>query len=718
MKKLLLFPIFVILLLTSPQVKGQLEVVGKTVAVSYVSQKGNANTTAGKNTEENPVTPVETSIDDAIPAPVIDGDIPIAVCDYGDVTLNELPIFNTEGFDNIYWFSTIDQQAGTGLSSDTIVQEDTNYYAFQAVDPDAEALLITVDILADIPNPYIDGDISIAVCENEDITLGELPVFNTDGFDGIYWYSTYDQQPGTELDTATIVFPGETYYAFQGIGEYADALEVTVDLMDVIPAPYIDGDIPIAVCENEDITLGELPVFNTDGFDGIYWFSTSDQQPGTELDPATIVEEGVYYYAFQGIGDCAEELLITVDLMDVIPAPYIDVDIPILDCEYNDTTLGDLPVFNTDGFNGIYWYSTDDQQAGTELDMNTIVQEGVNYYAFQGVGDCAEALLVSVYEMDAIPAPYIDGDNPIAVCEDEDVTLSELPVLNTDGFDGIYWFLTPDQQPGTELDLDTIVEEGVTYYAFQGVGDCAEALVVEVTLVSATEDTDGDGVVDCTEATDGTDLQDPCDYLPVHQDITSVSEAWNLLDCDNDSVNNGTELDEDTDVDGIFNVLDPDDDGDSIPTEVEAIVTKSTNAYLDTDGDGTPNYLDDDDDDDGTPTIDEDYNGDGDPTNDDTNNNGIPDYLDEEVTAGVNELAPMFFELYPNPVQNELTIRLKDDLSKHSLTITNIQGQVVFKSVLQNKDILTIDVSSFTTGVYLLNITSSRLSQTQKLIVE
>ena len=145
MKKLLLFPIFVILLLTSPQVKGQLEVVGKTVAVSYVSQKGNANTTAGKNTEENPVTPVETSIDDAIPAPVIDGDIPIAVCEGEDITLGELPVFNTDGFDGIYWFSTPDQQPGTELDPATIVEEGVNYYAFQGIGDCAEELLITVD---------------------------------------------------------------------------------------------------------------------------------------------------------------------------------------------------------------------------------------------------------------------------------------------------------------------------------------------------------------------------------------------------------------------------------------------------------------------------------------------------------------------------------------------------------------------------------------------
>ena len=56
----------------------------------------------------------------------------------------------------------------------------------------------------------------------------------------------------------------------------------------------------------------------------------------------------------------------------------------------------------------------------------------------------------------------------------------------------------------------------------------------------------------------------------------------------------------------------------------------------DTDGDLFPNYLDPDDDGDGVPTIFEDLDGDGDPTNDDSDDDEIPNYLDEDSTESNN----------------------------------------------------------------------------------
>ncbi|PID34376.1 MAG: hypothetical protein CR976_00585, partial [Thiotrichales bacterium] len=143
--------------------------------------------------------------------------------------------------------------------------------------------------------------------------------------------------------------------------------------------------------------------------------------------------------------------------------------------------------------------------------------------------------------------------------------------------------------------------------------ECDEQLIT-VNVQDVIEDADGDGLPDDYEVAIGTDPNNP--------------------DTDGDGLNDkfevGSNLDNpvNTDGDGKINVLDPDDDGDSIPTHSE-----NYNGGLptddDTDRDGTPDYLDADDDNDGLLTRLENYNG-GLPTNDDTDRDGTPDYLDSD----------------------------------------------------------------------------------------
>jgi gliding motility-associated-like protein len=65
---------------------------------------------------------------------------------------------------------------------------------------------------------------------------------------------------------------------------------------------------------------------------------------------------------------------------------------------------------------------------------------------------------------------------------------------------------------------------------------------VNANLDPSNPDTDGDGVIDGTEVTDGTNPLDPCEFDIAHQTV-APSAAWNALDCDNDGETNGEELD-------------------------------------------------------------------------------------------------------------------------------------------------------------------------------
>lgn len=92
----------------------------------------------------------------------------------------------------------------------------------------------------------------------------------------------------------------------------------------------------------------------------------------------------------------------------------------------------------------------------------------------------------------------------------------------------------------------------------------------------------------------------------------------------------------DTDMDGLLDVFDEDDDGDNVPTSAEGVAfnadgTINITESRDTDGDGILDYLDPDDDGDGVPTINEDLDGDLDPRNDP--NIMSPNYLNPDVAT-------------------------------------------------------------------------------------
>jgi len=196
-------------------------------------------------------------------------------------------------------------------------------------------------------------------------------------------------------------------------------------------------------------------------------------------------------------------------------------------------------------------------------------------------------------------------------------------------------------------------------------------------------DSDGDGVLDRAEGREDLDGDGIPNYLdpdsaPSDMDMDGLRDDlecpgffggsvcpdsdmdgmpdWNDPDDDDDGVLTRLELPNgDTDGDSRSNHLDPDDDGDGIPTRDE----RPGATDRDTDRDGAADYLDSDDDDDGIPTIIEtadgamhgtdvdmdglvnwlDPNADGDAGTDamecmtpdacaDADGDGIPDYLD------------------------------------------------------------------------------------------
>src|SRR5690554_2861918 len=91
-------------------------------------------------------------------------------------------------------------------------------------------------------------------------------------------------------------------------------------------------------------------------------------------------------------------------------------------------------------------------------------------------------------------------------------------------------------------------------------------------------DCDGDGVSNGKEKKDGTDPDNPCDFILTSRDC-QIPEAWKKLDCDGDGVTNGKEEEDGTDP------------FDFCSYKPECITLPQSAAYLaaDCDGDGVTN---------------------------------------------------------------------------------------------------------------------------------
>ncbi|HET6225609.1 MAG TPA: T9SS type A sorting domain-containing protein, partial [Bacteroidia bacterium] len=91
------------------------------------------------------------------------------------------------------------------------------------------------------------------------------------------------------------------------------------------------------------------------------------------------------------------------------------------------------------------------------------------------------------------------------------------------------------------------------------------------------------------------------------------------------------------------------------------------------------------------------------------------DDLKFEITAGIssNEISAKTFNCFPNPANDLLKLDLHDLKNIQSIRVINMQGQLVYSgpaNALTNE----IDISTFSPGVYLIQVKSESGISTQK----
>jgi len=86
------------------------------------------------------------------------------------------------------------------------------------------------------------------------------------------------------------------------------------------------------------------------------------------------------------------------------------------------------------------------------------------------------------------------------------------------------------------------------------------------------------------------------------------------------------------------------------------------------------------------------------------------------VTGIRESLRNNTFKLYPNPIKDHLTISFNEpNNDTHAISITNSLGQIVFAITAIN-DKVSVDMSKFPNGVYLVKVVSAGTTQTEMVI--
>ncbi len=168
----------------------------------------------------------------------------------------------------------------------------------------------------------------------------------------------------------------------------------------------------------------------------------------------------------------------------------------------------------------------------------------------------------------------------------------------------------------------------------------------------------------------------------------------------------------DLDGDGFFNDVDCDDDNASInPGQSEVV-------YNGLDDDCNPATLDDDLDQDGFLVADDcdDNNPDINPDAEEILNNGIDEDCDGvDAVTSTHDLSSVKLNIYPNPASKVIYIDVNGQLS-FSANLYDLEGKLLGSY----KNVTEIEINSFVTGTYLLEIQDLNSSQKvlERIVIE
>jgi hypothetical protein len=224
-------------------------------------------------------------------------------------------------------------------------------------------------------------------------------------------------------------------------------------------------------------TLQDI-IINTNDANSVNSFVWYDAETdGTELPLTTPLVDGQeYFYAVSGNGNQCQGATRYAVLINIVADKP---NAPVLGSDHYTfcpgTALANIPVPN----NQILWYL--DEQGGDALDPETILIDGITYWAAQKAGDCESdsrtAVLISISDNNS-EGPTVPAVQPPLCLGDK---LSDLTITGA----RILWYT--EENGGVQLNANTALVNGTTYWAAQSTGTCqSKRVAVEAIVITLT----------------------------------------------------------------------------------------------------------------------------------------------------------------------------------------------------------------------------------------
>jgi len=369
---------------------------------------------------------------------------------------------------NIVWYDLI--TGGTAYASTDVLVNGQTYYASQVlgVCESTTRLAVTVTVQSVVDAPIAPSPLQF--CSADDNTLADVTSQVT-GINIIYWDAA---TLGNQLAESTTLSNGMQVWASQGIGTCAERVLIDIQVNTVVDAPIVPS--PLQFCSADDNTLANVTPQVT-GVNIIYWDA---ETLGNQLAESTTLSNGMQVWASQGIGTCAERVLIDIQVNTVVDAPIAPS--PLQFCSADDNTLANVTSQVT-GINIIYW---DAETLGNQLAESTALSNGMQVWASQGIGTCAERVLIDIQVNAVVDAPI--APSPLQFCSADDNTLANVTPQVT-GVNIIYWDAAT---LGNQLAESTALSNGMQVWASQGIGTCAERALIDIQVNAVVDAPTGD----------------------------------------------------------------------------------------------------------------------------------------------------------------------------------------------------------------------------------
>ncbi|WP_177177168.1 T9SS type B sorting domain-containing protein [Flavobacterium urocaniciphilum] len=332
-------------------------------------------------------------------------------CENENADLNDIVITGQ----NIKWY--ISNTATTVLPNNTLLQNNTTYYASQTVngcESTKTPILITI-----IPNTLPTLISPQTFCIQYNSTINDIVITGQN----IKWYDAATN--GNLLPNTTALVNGTTYYASQTInGCESNRVPVLIQIQNT---PVPTGNANQSFCITQNATVADII---TNGINLIWYNSATGTTP---LPSTTLLTNNSIYYATQSINGCVSQnrLVVSISIINTLNATnYSEI---LCDNLNNNSEIINLSSYNTNliassgntfSYYDSYNNALSQNSAGQIINFsnyNLTIGTNTFYVRIDSPNTCFQIVTLT---LELVSKPNIPINDIAPICEGSFITLN------------------------------------------------------------------------------------------------------------------------------------------------------------------------------------------------------------------------------------------------------------------------------------------------------